>query len=160
MKPYTYTRAENDPMKVRYKHKHTATRMIELHIALRNIGDEIKELADFMQMYSLERSGRLARNQRAAEANVRAEPPKAQVVVLKQPPPKEDEEREDTKLDQFQKEIVRWLISAPTDPPEEIAPLIPAPLSMVKRIRTKLVDAGRLRRLDEPPHQDNGEKSA
>jgi hypothetical protein len=41
-------------------------------------------------------------------------------------------------------------MNAPTDSPEDIAPLIPAPVSMVKRIRTQLVDAGKLRRLDEP----------
>jgi hypothetical protein len=110
-------------------------------------------------MYSMERSGRALQNRRAAEANVRPEPTKAPVVVLKQPA-KEPEEHEDTRLDQLKKEIVRWLMSAPTDPVEEIAPLIPAPVSMVKKIRMQLVDAGRLRRLDEPPHQDNGAKSA
>jgi hypothetical protein len=58
--------------------------------------------------------------------------------------------------------IARWLLSAPNDTPEDIAPLIPAPVSMVKRVRVQLVDAGKLDHLHkinpDPVNQEADQK--
>jgi hypothetical protein len=131
--------------------------MIELHVALRNINDELKELADVIQAYYQTRSEKALSNMKAARANVTAKPNGSKNptggAYLAGKRDAQAEADEETGLDKLKKEIVRWLKSAPTDMPEEIAPLIPAPLGMVKRIRTQLVDAGHLRQLEVPKEE-------
>jgi hypothetical protein len=165
MKDYTYTRQSHDFQKIRYKLMHVANRLVELNIAMRNIGEETKDLADFVQAYAQGRSQYTIRNQKAAQANVTVKPTRAALALkayhaskkaangAAQPAPVKEEPNENSSLDKLKKEIVRWLKSAPLDPCETIAPLIPAPLSLVKRIRTQLVEAGHLRPLEEEPKQ-------
>jgi hypothetical protein len=132
MKDFTYTRQKHETKNVRYKLAHVANRLVELNIALRTIGEESKDLADFLQTYAAERNGQAYRNKQAAEANTRSR------FVEKQ---KDMGAAFAAGKHVRQNEI---------DGEEEIAPLIPAPVSMVKRVRVQLVDAGKLGPLHSP----------
>jgi hypothetical protein len=152
MSPPVYTKQTHDHAQIRYKIKHTSMRLLQLNIALRTMAEEIKDLSDLLQF----KTQLSAEHQRTYWAKVRAgeipAPPSSKVnkSAPKKATPVGEEE---TSLSKLKHEIARWLINAPRDPCEEIAPLIPAPLSMVKRIRTQLVDAGKLAPLDQPTEQ-------
>jgi hypothetical protein len=164
---YTYTRQTHDKNQVRYKVSHTYKRLLNLSIAMRNISEEAKELSDFLQEYANNRSGYNWVQNKKAQTNTTAEPKKlskqgeagrkalAAYHANKngaKPAPKIEEE--ESELAKFQKNVVAWLLASPQDDPEIVAECAHAPLSMVKRLRTKLVEAGRLSPLHEHPKQE------
>jgi hypothetical protein len=155
MKDFTYTRQKHETKNVRYKLAHVANRLVELNIALRTIGEESKDLADFLQTYAAERNGQAYRNKQAAEANTRSRFVEKQkdmgaAFAAGKHVRQNEIDGEPDALRKLHHTIARWLLSAPNDDPEEIAPLIPAPVSMVKRVRVQLVDAGKLGPLHSP----------
>jgi hypothetical protein len=164
---FTYTRQKHDAANIRYKRKHVANRMLELTIAQRNISEEGKELCDLLQEHIAERSAVTNRNYQSAQANTRskangsANPTGGAYMAGKEAGKKEVQSstEEPDKLNQLKNLIYRWLVNAPTDDPAEIAPLIPAPVSMVRRIRTQMVEAGKLRSLDAPPKDEPKQES-
>lgn len=188
-KPYNYVRQEHDASKIRYKMTHTTNRLLELSIALRNISEEAKELADFLQEYSFRKSGQVLADERAAKANTatnwvnkgqKTRFPRPHAEVLAEARAKLDPtpaqkaygkgkangkaqaelpltQPEEDPMVKLKKQIVHALMVCSTDYPEDVAPCIPAPPGLVRRIRTQLVEAGKLRPLEdrrnEPPSE-------
>jgi len=161
---FTYSKMTHDPNMHGHKVAHAHKRLLELSMAVRAMGEEIKDLSDFLQAYSQGRSMYKKLNNHAAKANTVSTPARRVYGIAKHNLEKKQatqavvEEEDD--LTKYKKKIVAWLMSAPTDSPEIIAECAKAPLSMVRRIRTQLVEAGRLRPLDEPPHPQEEQPQA
>jgi hypothetical protein len=153
-----YTRKTHDPSQIRFKIKHAQNRMAEISAAVHTMADELLELSNFLGVTSYEKSGgaylRHKETPVALAIVPRAEPAKTNGAA-------EPEEKRSHKKDptiELRRTIKQWLLAAPQDRPEDIAPLVPAPIGMVRAVRDKLVEAGRLERLQSPEkQQDDGQ---
>jgi hypothetical protein len=161
MAQFTYTRDSHDPSQIRYKIAHTEKRMLQLSIVLRNVSEELKDLTDLLGTYNQSNKDKVRQYWARVRAGEVSPPPSHVERIAKAEARKNGKAAkpevtpEKDKLQELKHEIVRWLMSAPRDTPEEIAPLIPAPVSMVKKVRAQLVDAGKLISLEEK-HQQEG----
>jgi hypothetical protein len=174
----SYSPVKHDPNMHGHKVAHAYKRLLELSIVQRALSEEIKDLSDFLQAYSQGRSIYKKANNFAAKANTTAEPKKTNSrgiygiakarMEAKQEQEQEQEQQaqlpltqpEEDPMDKLKKQIVHALMVCSTDYPDDVSYAIKAPPKLVARIRTQLVDAGKLRPLEDRHEQSSGQTEA